>query len=261
VRVVLIGGPFRVGPDLVFDSRTALEEDVGDYLIRSAASSSLQWWEAATTFAQTLLTQDRRGDAWVMVAGPPLLRTRTEDGRVVRRRLASVLPGQAVALETGDFRRTPVAPWTYVHTTRHITFVQRPCPITAWARCAPTAIIISGHDDPGPRGTRLIELALLWPQAVMILLDSPDIEGEVPALLAWAKAGSRPLGRSWTLTSEKRDDHQRRLTARMKFGKERPVVIEADFGVTSAFLDGEAVRPERLAAAAAFLAIPLRSVD
>jgi len=253
MRVVLIGGPFRVGPDLVFDSRTALEEDAGDYLIRSAASSSLQWWEAATTFAQTLLAQDRRSDAWIMVAGPPLLRTRTEDGKVVRQRLTSILPGEAVVLDTGDFRRTPVAPWTYVHTTSHITFVQKPCPITAWARCAPTALIVSGHDDRGPRGTRLIELATLWPTTVMILLHSPDANREVQALLAWVEAGGKPLSRSWSPTRDQDAEHQRRMAARMKFGRERPVVTDADFGITSAFLDGRVIPPERLAAGAAFL--------
>lgn len=253
MRVVLIGGPFRVGPNLVFDSRTPLKEDVGDHLIRSAASSSLQWWDAATAFAQTLLAQDRRSDAWIMVAGPPLLRSRTDDGKIVRRRLATILPGEAVVLDTGDFRRTPVAPWTYVHTTSHITSVQKPCPITAWARGAPTALIVSGHNDRGPRGTRLIELATLWPTAVMIVLHAPDIEREVQALLAWAEAGSRRLSRTWSLSPRQREEYQGRMVAHMKFGKERPVVTDADFGITSAFSDGAAIPPERLAAAATFL--------
>lgn len=252
LRVVLVGGVCRVEPDTLIDTRVPIPDDHGDHLILSALSSSEQWWQATTTLAKLLLRQDSRSDAWVLACGPESLRVRNGD-RVSRPRLESILPGEATHLNTSDFRETNIAPWTCAHSASHLASVKAPCAITAWDRVSPTAIIVSLHGGIGPRGTDLVDLHHLWPEATLIVAHCPTGEKLVEALRSWRHAGEQPLPDSWSPSPQQSAEWERRQDSATKYGDQRPIVVHAEFSVTRVILGDEELPPQRLAAAVAYL--------
>ncbi len=252
MRVVFVGGVCRVEPETLIDTRIPIPDDHGDHLILSALSSSEHWWQEASTLAKLLLRQDTRSDAWILACGPGSLRVR-KGGRVSRPRLESILPGETTELNTSDFRETRIAPWTYAHSTSYLASVKVPCPITAWDRVSPTAVIVSLHDGAGPRGTELVSLHQLWPEATLIVAHCPTGEKLVEALQAWRHAGQQPLPDSWSPTPQRSAEWEKQQESVTKYGDQRPIVVDADFSVTRVTLDDEELPPQRLAAAAAYL--------
>lgn len=250
LHLIFVGGVCHIEPDVRLDTRLPIPGDYGDNLIRAAASSSVQWWQVATGFAQTLLEQASHDDAWICACGPGSLRV-PKGGRTAKPRFPSVFPGQSVKLDTSDFRKTPTAPWTYVRSSGLITFVQVPCPITAWKRCPPTAVIISAHVGVALR--ELVELVSLWPSAAMILLDCPTVVSVTNSLRSWSREGRKPLSRPWNPTPKQKDELERLTSARAKFGNQRPVVVDAEFGITRVAIGYDDIPAERVAAATSFL--------